>query len=98
LRGELARFGIEDVADNHFRAFADEESGLGCALAAGAAGDQCDFFFKPVHVCVPPVCADERGGDASFRSSNSSEAYEMQGEGSSEWAASRRWTGCELWD
>src|ERR1700674_5465761 len=49
FRGELARFSVEHISDNHLRAFADEESRLGCALAAGAAGDQCDFFFEPIH-------------------------------------------------
>ena len=38
---------IADVADDHFRAFLGEHPGLGGALAAGAAGDDCNLAFEP---------------------------------------------------
>ena len=53
LAAEFADFGfqfhtfvVQDVADDHGGAFADEQAGFGSALPAGAAADEGNFTLQ----------------------------------------------------
>ena len=46
---------LKDLADDHARAFRDEQPSLGGALAARAAGDQDDLVLQAIHLFPPGV-------------------------------------------
>jgi hypothetical protein len=60
FRRQRAALRFQYVADDHARAFRNEQPSLGGALTAGTAANQDDFVFQTIHRFLPNL-ADKSG-------------------------------------